>query len=301
MYYKDPFNDLDKIMKERQVAFNKIAGEKKIYNYHDYIKWYLAGVRDGLKRNEKEPFLNEEERKHYALAENDMSVRLYALEHEKTTPRYFVIDEGLINFLSDMPVMSLKYLQDKWQNLAFYIYTPNTTYYCQCDNFEDDKDSHLFCVKEYGNKTIMYPVDDLDNPKLVFKFIKEQESNAIKRNKKAKETIKKNVSFYAKTFQFCINTLFYTMAFPESIKDGCPTNIAMAQLNELKDKHTQTLKVDERIVRRERNEVTPHFRSGYFRHYVSDRYKKAKGTIQFIEATFVKGKAKTVEDVLESN
>jgi len=40
--------------------------------------------------------------------------------------------------------------------------------------------------------------------------------------------------------------------------------------------------------------VTPHFRSGYFRHLSSDFYKNKKGQIIFIHETFVKGTAQTV-------
>lgn len=50
----------------------------------------------------------------------------------------------------------------------------------------------------------------------------------------------------------------------------------------------------------ERNGPTPHFRTGHFRCYVDDRYTKMRGQVQWIEDTFVKGRAKTVEEVEEA-
>lgn len=293
MYYKNPFEDLDKIFKRNMTYYCKITREK--ISYKDYLCKYSDTLENAIKENK----LPDEQVKTYQWANIDTVVRLNALNNEQITPRFFITDNNLVEFLSTMPVKNMSYLEKEWEDTALYIYLPNTSYFVCLETYGNDK-SKVIVIKKVDERTRMYPVDNLDNPKCVFDFIKQDERKAINRNKNDRANIKARSQKAREEISLCINTLFYTIAFPESVKEGCPSNIAKDQKREFKQNQfqTKTLCVDERVVA-SRNGVTPHFRSGYFRHYMSDKYVNVKGTIQFIEATFVKGKAYTIEQAKE--
>ena len=86
-----------------------------------------------------------------------------------------------------------------------------------------------------------------------------------------------------------MNFLFYINTFPECVINGVPNGVKRnpkAKVISTSDKIISHTTVEHGFIR-------PHFRSGYFRHFHSD-YINCKGQIRFIEATMVKGKAKTV-------
>lgn len=96
-----------------------------------------------------------------------------------------------------------------------------------------------------------------------------------------------------------INFIYYMKAFPEKIIDGVPQDMVKSDRKEkYNDTKNFTIGIAEQIVAKQEyvdgRLVSPHFRSGFFRHYVSDFYVNMKGKVVFIEATMVKGKAKTV-------
>ena len=87
-----------------------------------------------------------------------------------------------------------------------------------------------------------------------------------------------------------MNFIFYINAFPECVIEGVPNGVK-------RNPRGKVISTSDKIVSHttiEHGFVRPHFRSGYFRHFNSDYYVNCKGQVRFIEATMVKGKAKTV-------
>ncbi len=295
MFYTDPFTLLDKQMKERWRFHRKIT--KESISYYDYLRWYHEALDKELEDNHESMMQDEIFRFEKAICE--VTARADALEEGEKSPRYFLTDEGLIKFLTEMPVKSLKYLQDNWSGKTYFIYTPKESYFCECKEYEDG--TKALIVAKDKDYCLLFPIDNLDNPNRVILDINEDARKSKKQFIHLREQINRNADYLKTNFQFCINTLFYTIAFPEAVKEGCPRNIAVAQKNEFKQNKAKvlTLSVDARVLTKERNGVTPHFRSGYFRHYTSDRYVNCKGEIRFIEATFVKGKPFMIEDIIK--
>ncbi len=294
MYYKNPFEQLDKIMKARYV-FLKKAKVTEAKTYLEFLEEYKNDCYNAIVDKQRP----QEQKNEYQDAYFNVETRLYAMQHETTIPRYFIEEKGLIDFLTTMPVKSLKYLKEKWGDIAYFVYTPKETYYCQCDTYRAEFTiERFFTIITSGHKAMVYPMDELDNPTLWIKQCKEHQK---KLNDLTKEEKIEGIKIASDEFRLCVNALFYTIAFPEAVKEGCPSNIAVAQKKEFRDSKTKvmTLSVDARVLTKEHNGVTPHFRSGYFRHYTSDRYVNCKGEIRFIEATFVKGKSFIVEDIIK--
>lgn len=98
--------------------------------------------------------------------------------------------------------------------------------------------------------------------------------------------------------KMAINFIYYLKAFPEKILDGVPVDMVKNDKKKFTSSNCHSVGIADEIV--EKSEivnghlVSPHFRSGFFRHYTDDRYINMKGKVQFIAATMVKGKAKTV-------
>lgn len=98
--------------------------------------------------------------------------------------------------------------------------------------------------------------------------------------------------------RLAINLIYYLKAFPEKILDGVPQDMVRDDKKKFSESRTYNIGIADEIV--EKTEVKdgrviiPHFRSGFFRHYSDDRYINMKGKVQFIAATMVKGKAKTI-------
>ncbi len=90
-----------------------------------------------------------------------------------------------------------------------------------------------------------------------------------------------------------LNLVQYMSCFPESIIDAPPNILCTYKKNK---KGSIKIKTDECLIEN-RGSVTPHFRRGFFKLLKSDFFKNKKGQIVFVKSTFVKGKAKTVEQV----
>lgn len=91
-----------------------------------------------------------------------------------------------------------------------------------------------------------------------------------------------------KTLNSVVNLIMYINSFPESVKDGAPLGQTLAYNHN----RSKIINTHESII--DRSGVTPHFRSGHFRHLESDVYTKKKGQVVFVRSTFVSGHAKTI-------
>lgn len=90
---------------------------------------------------------------------------------------------------------------------------------------------------------------------------------------------------------FAINMTSYLISFPDCIQQGVPHKV---KVNSVYNARVSTSSNVIDVIDNDARIVTPHFRSGYFRHLSSDFYKNKKGQIIFIHETFVKGTAQTV-------
>lgn len=98
--------------------------------------------------------------------------------------------------------------------------------------------------------------------------------------------------------KMAINFIYYIKAYPEKIFDGVPQDMVKNDKSKYNSSKSFSIGIAEEIVEKSTvvngHLVSPHFRSGYFRHYTDDRYVNMKGKVQFIAATMVKGRAKTI-------
>lgn len=96
--------------------------------------------------------------------------------------------------------------------------------------------------------------------------------------------------------RLALNFLLYERCFPGSIVPGVPEGIANQNhykkygLKHIMSPHPSVLRKDSY------GSKSPHFRSGYFKTLSSEYYTHKRGQVIFVDATFVKGKAETVED-----
>lgn len=97
---------------------------------------------------------------------------------------------------------------------------------------------------------------------------------------------------YMKYANMFANFIFYIGAFPDCVLDGLPNDYQVDRNNfTVKNKKVG---IAPKIIHHTDGNKCPHFRCGHFRYLGSDFYKNKKGTTIFVEATVVKGHAKTV-------
>lgn len=97
-----------------------------------------------------------------------------------------------------------------------------------------------------------------------------------------------------KAVQTVHNLSMYLKAYNGTVRDGVPEG----QPRKYEKKEGRTIGVSEEIKEHLR-EITPHMRRGYFKKLTSEYFKHKRGQIIYIKATFVRGKAKTVETEVE--
>jgi len=97
--------------------------------------------------------------------------------------------------------------------------------------------------------------------------------------------------------KFIFGLSLYLKCFPCAVRDGLPDNCLHP--NHYKFSEINTVSIAPEILDSSDRTVTPHIRSGHFKLLGSDFYKKMKGQVIFISECFVKGTAKTVEDINE--
>lgn len=85
----------------------------------------------------------------------------------------------------------------------------------------------------------------------------------------------------------------YAKCFPSAIHEGLPSFAKHPA--HYKNKPCISVNIDPQLL--SRSGPIPHIRRGHFRLLQSDRYKNKQGEVIFVSETFVKGTAKTVEDI----
>lgn len=97
----------------------------------------------------------------------------------------------------------------------------------------------------------------------------------------------------ARVWRIVLNLLMYMDAFPECVRDGCPT--LHSKGNRPVD-YAKSWRIGASDAIREtyRNGTSPHMRRGHFRLLTSDRFKKKRGQTVYVKPTMVSGSAKTV-------
>ena len=194
-----------------------------------------------------------------------MEVVAMSVDIDKGITRYYLKDDSLFDFFKTTQVRqkdkkSIIDFLDSQENCSFCGILGKTFSFL-LGYLKDNEGRHMISIFTKGmNYTFcVEEFDDIKNP---------------------------NVDIY----NLGMNFLFYINAFPECVIDGVPNGIKRnpkAKVISTSDKIISHTTVEHGFVR-------PHFRSGYFRHFNSDYYVNCKGQVRFIEATMVKGKAKTV-------
>ena len=87
----------------------------------------------------------------------------------------------------------------------------------------------------------------------------------------------------------------YKKCFPYAVRNGVPNDC----LNQNYYERPQTISIAREILESDERTVTPHIRSGHFRLLQSERFKKKRFQVVFVKGCFVKGQAKTIEDINE--
>lgn len=185
---------------------------------------------------------------------------------------YFVKDNSLIDFLSNTSVNDISIVNEYIRENQINI-DKTVNYYSVA--LHSEKIGLLITYLFGDDKTV---VIICDNDKTIHFLLTDKVSNPL--------------------CKLAINLVYYLKAYPDKILDGVPQDMVKNDKHKYNGKYCHSIGIADEVV--EKTEVvnghiiTPHFRSGFFRHYTDDRYVNMKGKVQFIAATMVKGKAKTV-------
>ena len=91
-----------------------------------------------------------------------------------------------------------------------------------------------------------------------------------------------------------IGMCLYKRCFPQSVRDGLPNDCSHPNYYN----NSKTINIVDEILESDGvRTITPHIRSGHLRLLKDDRYVNKKNQVIFIEACFVKGKSKTIENM----
>ena len=186
---------------------------------------------------------------------------------------FFIKDNSLVDFLKETEIKDSSIIEEFIKENSLLLDNTKTKYYTIA--VQSEKEGLVFTYLQNGDRTTII-VFDSDHS---FDF----QLGATKLDPLCK---------------MAINFIYYLKAFPEKILDGVPEDMVKNDKKEFTPSSCHSISIADEIV--EKTEVvnghilSPHFRSGFFRHYTDDRYINMKGKIQFIAATMVKGKAKTV-------
>ena len=94
-----------------------------------------------------------------------------------------------------------------------------------------------------------------------------------------------------------INLFMYLDCFPESIRNGPPEVCIQPYRLSTQSRQNFHILTHESLL--ERSGPTPHFRRGHFRRLMSEHWTNKRGKTVFVRSSFVRGTAKTVEEVPE--
>lgn len=89
----------------------------------------------------------------------------------------------------------------------------------------------------------------------------------------------------------------YIKCFPFSVHDGLPEGCRHPGYYNFSN--CKSVSIAPEILESDNRSVTPHIRSGHFRLLQDERYKNKRFQVIFVRECFVKGTAKTVEDINE--
>jgi hypothetical protein len=92
-----------------------------------------------------------------------------------------------------------------------------------------------------------------------------------------------------------INLFMYLDCFPESIRNGTPDVCVQPYRLSTQSKQNFHIVTHESLL--EKGGPAPHFRRGHFRRLMSEHWTNKRGKTVFVRSAFVRGKAKTVEEV----
>ena len=201
-----------------------------------------------------------------------VSVKGLIDEMNGTVTHYFIKDESLINFLKETEIRDTSIVRDYIDENCLKL---------------DSYASYYSIALHTENEGLFFTYLKHDDRVIVVAFSKE---SAVDFDLRCKLT--NPIS------RLSVNLVYYLKAYPEKVLSGVPDDMVKNDKKKMQNIKTCTIGIADEIV--EKTEVvnghivSPHFRSGFFRHYTDDRYVNMKGKVQFIAATMVKGKAKTV-------
>lgn len=105
--------------------------------------------------------------------------------------------------------------------------------------------------------------------------------------------------FIVETQKLIAGLALYMSAFPEQVKDGLPSDLNKP--NHFRTFASKTFGVSDKVRPAEdgghHSGPRPHYRTGHFCVYTSERYTEMRGQVRFRHGCFVAGAAKTVEGI----
>ena len=191
-------------------------------------------------------------------------------------PHFFIKDNSLVDFLKNTTVNDYSIVKDYILENSSPLDSEDTRYYYVAVHSEIE--SHLIAYLWTEQKLVVCPFFD--------------------KNGFAFELTPQSKFEDAPLSKMAVNFIYYIKAFPDKIIDGVPSDMVKNDRPKYGASKNYSIGIADEIVEKSQTVnghlVSPHFRSGFFRHYTDDRYINMKGKVQFIAATMVKGKAKTV-------
>lgn len=197
-------------------------------------------------------------------------------------PHYFIKDNSLVDFLKNTTVKDCSIVKDYIYENSKEIVTFSTSD-DGCYHFiavHSEVESHLFAYlfSKERNRFIVCPFFDTNG----YMFDLDEDTDLTE----------------SPVGRMAVNFIYYINAFPNKVLDGVPNDMVKNDKPKYVGSNNFSIGIAEEIVEKSQivngRIVSPHFRSGFFRHYTSDRYTNMKGKVQFIAGTMVKAKAKTV-------
>lgn len=258
------------ILKREKKLFNDYY--EKVHNpnktRHENIQNTINAVAKRLSE------FTEEEKNKYNVSLVSVGVKALIDDLNGTLPHYFIKDLCLIDFLKNTEVKDTSIVEEYIKENSLDVGYDEERYYMAAIHTEKEG-LLLFFIYDKNAVTVVVFEDDKS-----YRFL-------LKTTKKLEPICR-----------MAINFIYYLKAFPNKIIDGVPQEMVKNDKKKFNAKYCHSIGVADEIV--EKTEIVnghiviPHFRSGFFRHYTDDRYINMKGKVQFIAATMVKGKAKTV-------
>lgn len=234
----------------------------------------------GILLNKKNPFFLESAKPLYELLMKKMGTGLETFENEqylkdliefstqiqlKNISHYYIETESLFNFLTEIPVKSLKDMQD-------YIQTKES--------------ASTFCF-HFPDNTGLSVILSIKNEILTAKMETEKGFfNLPKDENKILDSINTN-----KVLKLCFNAISYTSCFSDHVIDGVPRD---SKDKPKKSENAKTLTPLKEIENFTKKDITAHFRHAHFRFCGSDYFKAKKGKWVFVKGSMVNAEAKTI-------